>query len=127
MRGGGDHRQWHGRRRLGIEAAARQHRLDFVPLATERYFIAARATTLATAAFRSVLESLRSPGFRELLNALPGYDAPEIGRFSLRATRCAPTRARFYAPVIARRSHALAPSTTTTSSSIAMITVSACC
>jgi len=64
---------------FGIEAAARQHGLDFVPLADESYFLAVRAATLARAGTRAVLEEMRGPAFLKRLTALPGYDASGIG------------------------------------------------
>jgi molybdate transport repressor ModE-like protein len=64
---------------FGIEAAARQAGLEFVPLASERYYLAARAQTLATAPARAVLEAMASPGFLKRVAALPGYDAIGIG------------------------------------------------
>ncbi|MCC7484868.1 MAG: helix-turn-helix transcriptional regulator [Burkholderiales bacterium] len=68
---------------FGIEAAARRHALDFVPVTTERYFLAARAPTLGLAAFTTLLECLRGATFRALLDRLPGYTAPDIGRVSV--------------------------------------------
>ena len=64
---------------FGIEAAARQHGLEFIPLATERYFLAARKGTLAAAAARALLETLRGPAFLALCRKLPGYDASGAG------------------------------------------------
>jgi putative molybdopterin biosynthesis protein len=64
---------------LGIEAAARQHGLDFVPLATERYFLAARSTTVTGAAAQALLESMKSSAFRSYLAGLPGYEPERIG------------------------------------------------
>jgi molybdate-binding protein len=64
---------------FGIEAAARQQGLDFVPLATERYFLAARQATLARPAAHALLAALRGAEFRKRIGALPGYEAPGIG------------------------------------------------
>ncbi len=64
---------------FGIEAAARQAGLDFVPLANERYYLAARARTLAAARTLDVLEAMQGPGFLKRLATLPGYDATGIG------------------------------------------------
>jgi len=61
---------------FGIEAAARQHHLGFVPLATERYYLAARAGTLARPGPRALLAALESSEFRRILRGLPGYTAP---------------------------------------------------
>lgn len=64
---------------FGIEAAARQHHLDFVPLANERYFLAARQATLARPAARALLAAIKSAAFEMRIQALPGYAAPGIG------------------------------------------------
>jgi putative molybdopterin biosynthesis protein len=68
---------------FGIEAAASQQGLDFIALATERYFLAARASALAGAALRSLIETLQSAAFRKYLDGLAGYDAPGIGEILL--------------------------------------------
>lgn len=60
---------------FGIEAAARQHGLDFVPLVSERYFLAARSGSLKRPAPRALLEAAQSSAFLEFLHGLPGYSA----------------------------------------------------
>ena len=64
---------------FGIEAAARQQELDFIPLATERYFLAARRGTLAGTAAQTMLDTLRGLEFRACSQKLPGYDATGSG------------------------------------------------
>lgn len=64
---------------VGIEAAARQQKLDFIPLTSERYLLAARRTTLARTAAQALLETLRGAEFRARCKALPGYDAGAAG------------------------------------------------
>ncbi|MNC86604.1 PBP superfamily domain protein [compost metagenome] len=64
---------------FGIEAAARQLGLDFVPLAPERYFLAARAATLARDHAQALLAAIRAPAFLKRIDAIPGYDATGIG------------------------------------------------
>jgi molybdate-binding protein len=64
---------------FGIEAAARQQGLDFVPLADERYLLAARSATFARPAMRALLETMAAPAFLRRLAALPGYRAAGIG------------------------------------------------
>jgi molybdate transport repressor ModE-like protein len=58
---------------FGIEAAARQHGLDFVPVATERYFLAARRNTFSRPGPRALLAALAGASFRRMLRGLPGY------------------------------------------------------
>jgi molybdate-binding protein len=64
---------------MGVEAAAKRFDLGFVPLVTERYFFLASRETVTSPAMERVLETLRDPGFRGLINALPGYDATNSG------------------------------------------------
>jgi molybdate transport repressor ModE-like protein len=75
---------------FGIEAAARQHHLDFVPLANERYLLAARQATLARPAARALLAAIKSPAFEKQIQALAGYAAPRIGEV-IRVREAIPT------------------------------------
>ncbi|WP_114472098.1 substrate-binding domain-containing protein [Pseudorhodoferax soli] len=67
---------------FGLEPPARQFKLDFVPIATERYFLLCRADVMATPALQAVLQALRDPAFRQVLAALPGYDPAAAGTVS---------------------------------------------
>lgn len=58
---------------FGIEAAAREQSLDFVPIVNEYYYLAARASVLQKPGVRSLLEYLDSREFRRLVNSLAGY------------------------------------------------------
>ena len=58
---------------FGIEAAAKEQGLDFVPLVNEHYYLAARATVLTRPGVRALLEFLDSRVFRRLVINLPGY------------------------------------------------------
>lgn len=60
---------------FGIEAAARQHGLEFVPLMSERYFLAMRSATLKRPGARALLEAAQNSAFLEFLHGLPGYSA----------------------------------------------------
>lgn len=64
---------------FGLRAAAARYRLDFVPLASERYFLAAARRTLRTAPFLALQQALRSAEFRLAVDRLPGYDASRAG------------------------------------------------
>lgn len=64
---------------FGIEAAAAQYRLDFVPLATEQYCFALRRDHLHDARVISLIAYLASAACRELIAALPGYRAAHSG------------------------------------------------
>lgn len=65
---------------FGVQAAAAQFRLDFIPLCRERYLLACREATLATPAAATLLAALRDAAFRDAVAALPGYDADGAGR-----------------------------------------------
>ncbi len=64
---------------FGVEAAAAQFRLGFVPLAKERYFFACRQETLALPETEALLALLRGAKFRALISGLAGYSAPGAG------------------------------------------------
>ena len=65
---------------FGLRAAAARLRLDFVHLATERYFLAASRRTLRGGAFQSLLQALRSEEFASSVTRLPGYDPSRAGQ-----------------------------------------------
>jgi len=64
---------------FGLETPARNFRLEFIPVATERYFLLCREAALAQPALQALLAILRSPGFKRAVNALPGYTARHCG------------------------------------------------
>ena len=64
---------------FGIEAAARQQGLDFVSLATEHYYLAARAATLARPAAQALIAALKAPAYQKRVRALPGYGTDGMG------------------------------------------------
>jgi len=64
---------------FGVQAAARDFHLDFVPVASERYFLLARRETLAYPSVQELLRLLRGPEFDELTRSLPGYRADRAG------------------------------------------------
>jgi molybdate transport repressor ModE-like protein len=64
---------------LGVETAARQFDLDFVPLLSERYFFVCQRATLEDARFGEVLAFLQTMQFRAEISKLPGYDAGATG------------------------------------------------
>jgi molybdate transport repressor ModE-like protein len=61
---------------FGIEAAAAQHGLAFIPVARERYFLAARDSALAKPGLQALVEALSSRWFRTIVRGLPGYALP---------------------------------------------------
>lgn len=64
---------------FGVEPPARHFKLDYVPLANERYFLLCRTAVIDMPAMQVVVAALRDPGLRDVLNALPGYDASASG------------------------------------------------
>jgi molybdate transport repressor ModE-like protein len=64
---------------LGIEAAAAQFNLGFVPIVTEHYFFAVHKDALQRPEVQAFVEILRSEQFRDILASLPGYRAERTG------------------------------------------------
>lgn len=65
---------------IGMRTAAEQFKLDFIPLARERYFFALRSDARQDPLMARVLAILASPDFHARVAALPGYDAAHTGR-----------------------------------------------
>ena len=64
---------------FGVEAAASQFRLGFVPLATERYYFACRQDALDRPEMQTLLATLRGAEFGTLIGSLAGYSVPRAG------------------------------------------------
>ena len=64
---------------FGLETPARRFRLDFIPLASERYFLMCDEAALQTSVMGDVVGILQGPMFRTAVDALPGYDARNAG------------------------------------------------
>jgi putative molybdopterin biosynthesis protein len=65
---------------VGVEAAALQFGLHFVPLVEESYFLACLDSSVEHAAVQRLREVLAGPGWRAILANLPGYQpAPAAG------------------------------------------------
>lgn len=72
---------------FGIEAAARQCGLDFVPLLEEDYYLACEATVVDSPVAHSLRKVLAGDPWRAHLEGLPGYSAVGTGEVvSLRET-----------------------------------------
>jgi molybdate-binding protein len=65
---------------FGLETPARRFKLDFIPLANERYFLMCDRARLDEPLFHDIVDIVRSPDFRTAVDALPGYDARIAGR-----------------------------------------------
>lgn len=64
---------------FGVEPAARQFKLGFLPIAKERYMLAVRNESLTMAAIQELIGLLRGPEFRDMAGAVPGYMLDEPG------------------------------------------------
>ncbi len=64
---------------FGVETAARQFDLDFIPVARENYFLACNAAALVQPLLKSTRNIMLSPSFRDSVNTLPGYDGKQAG------------------------------------------------
>lgn len=64
---------------FGLRAAAARYALEFVPLATERYYLASARKSLREPPFQALLATLRSSEFAAAVAALPGYDIAMAG------------------------------------------------
>ncbi len=68
---------------LGIRAAARALRLEFVPLAHEPYELAIPQAVYESERLRPLLALLADDAFRAAVAAMPGYDTTAMGTFRL--------------------------------------------
>lgn len=65
---------------FGLRADAMRYKLDFVPLAVERYFLAySRSAARNQQALQILMEILKSSEFAQLATRLPGYNASKAG------------------------------------------------
>jgi putative molybdopterin biosynthesis protein len=64
---------------LGIEAAARRLRLDFIPLFQEDYYLLAKRETIEREDVQDIVNVLRTENFRTIAATFPGYDASGAG------------------------------------------------
>lgn len=63
----------------GIESAAQQFGLDFIPLIVEDYFLVCLKDTLEHPAVQRLRQALASPAWAHALAALPGYEPARSG------------------------------------------------
>lgn len=64
---------------LGIEAAARRLRLEFIPLFTEDYYLLVKKEATEQKNIADLIGVLKSDTFRSLVAGIPGYDAAGAG------------------------------------------------
>ncbi|HVY58781.1 MAG TPA: substrate-binding domain-containing protein [Xanthobacteraceae bacterium] len=64
---------------LGIEAAARRLKMDFIPLFSEDYYLLAKKETIEREDVAEIVSVLKTDSFRRIVQAFPGYDASLSG------------------------------------------------
>ena len=74
---------------LGIEAAASEKGLGFVPLARERYHLVCLKSELPTPPVQALLKELQSREWQTTLNNLPGYSDAQAQRGKVLSLRAA--------------------------------------
>jgi molybdate transport repressor ModE-like protein len=67
---------------FGIEPAARQFKLDFVPVMKERYMLACHKDSLRRATVRELISLVQQPAFREQIEHVPGYGPDQPGEIA---------------------------------------------
>jgi molybdate transport repressor ModE-like protein len=64
---------------FGIEAAAVQYGLDFIPVIEEQYWFACRKSDIGKPAITAFVEALQDAEFKSIAAHLAGYDARAVG------------------------------------------------
>ncbi|MGK0500263.1 MAG: molybdate transport repressor ModE-like protein [Oceanicoccus sp.] len=64
---------------FGVEAAARQFSLDFIPVTSEYYLMICHERSLENPALMKFLEQIRGPIFQNKVSELAGYSAQKCG------------------------------------------------
>ena len=64
---------------IGIEAAARRLKLDFIPLFVEDYYLLGKRETIERADVETIVELIKSDDFAALVKEIPGYDTSHTG------------------------------------------------
>lgn len=65
---------------FGVEAAARQFNLDFIPITSEYYLMICHHRTLQQEAMQRFLEIIRGEAYQQAVAKLPGYSPDECGQ-----------------------------------------------
>jgi molybdate-binding protein len=64
---------------FGVETAAAQYRLGFLPLCREIYLLACRTEEVDSEAMRGLIATLKGADFHAMVKTLAGYDASRAG------------------------------------------------
>jgi molybdate transport repressor ModE-like protein len=65
---------------FGVETPSHRYGLDFIPLASEQYFLLCDIRKINGHHLQAVTETLGDPSFQSVINALPGYSALQCGQ-----------------------------------------------
>ncbi|MEP7157362.1 MAG: substrate-binding domain-containing protein, partial [Betaproteobacteria bacterium] len=65
---------------FGVETAARLFKLDFVPFAKERYFLACEKTQLALPQVQEIIHIVQSAPFKSAVRDIPGLTCNALGK-----------------------------------------------
>ena len=68
---------------LGIEAAARKLKMDFIPLFHEEYYLLAKRETIEREDIQNIVAVLGTESFRKIVDAFPGYEESIISKTPL--------------------------------------------
>ena len=64
---------------VGVEPAARQFKLDFIPMAQERYMFACSNASLKQAHVMELVTLLQGPEFKRMIGPVAGYTLDNPG------------------------------------------------
>jgi putative molybdopterin biosynthesis protein len=64
---------------VGIEAAARRLKLDFMPLFVEDYYLLGKREIVERVDIEAIVAVLKSHDFAALVHEIPGYDTSRTG------------------------------------------------
>jgi molybdate transport repressor ModE-like protein len=64
---------------LGVAPAARQFKLDFVPIAQERYMLTCKTSALTQPAIAELISLLKGPEFADVIDPIDGYALDDPG------------------------------------------------
>jgi putative molybdopterin biosynthesis protein len=64
---------------IGIEAAARKLKLDFIPLFVEDYYLLGKRETVERTDVEAIVKVIKSDDFAALVKEIPGYDSSHTG------------------------------------------------
>jgi molybdate-binding protein len=67
---------------IGIEAAARRLKLDFIPLFLEDYYLLGKRETIERDDIVDIIAKLKSQEFAKQVRGIPGYDTTRTGEIA---------------------------------------------